>query len=281
MPSWLKLFYSAYLKFAQDDGWAIASHITLTALTSLFPFLIFLTALSGFLGNSEVADTAAALLFGDWPREIFEPLSREIHTVLTQPHSGLLTTGAVLSLYFSSSSVLAVRTGLNRAYNIIDARAWWILRLEAIVYVIIAGLILLLIAFLLLITPFSYLWQEKLSHASLFPTPFLRFSLHYSFAISLLGIGIFLTQLLLPAQRQSVTKITPGVVLIFLSWLIFGKVFAVYLTNFSSNYIATYAGLASIMIIIGFLYTLTVLFVYFSEINQILSQSQLELPREQ
>ena len=69
--------------------------------------------------------------------------------------------------------------------------------------------------------------------------------------------------------------------LIFLSWLIFGKVFAVYLTNFSSNYIATYAGLASIMIIIGFLYTLTVLFVYFSEINQILSQSQLELPREQ
>jgi membrane protein len=63
MLSRLKLFYSAYLKFAQDDGWAIASHITLTALTSLFPFLIFLTALSGFLGNSEAADTIGRVKF--------------------------------------------------------------------------------------------------------------------------------------------------------------------------------------------------------------------------
>jgi membrane protein len=281
MPYGLKLIYSAYLKFTQDDGWAIASHITLSALTSLFPFLIFLTALSGFLGNSEIADAATALLFGDWPREIFEPLSREIHIVLTQPHSGLLTTGAVLSLYFSSSSVLAVRTGLNRAYNIIDIRAWWILRLEAIAYVLIAGLALLLIAFLLLIAPFSHLWQEKLSHTSLFPTSFLYSYLHFGFAIILLAIGIFLTQLFLPAQRQSIAKVTPGVILTFLSWLAFGKAFALYLTNFSSNYVATYAGLASIMIIIGFLYTLAVLFIYFSEINQILSQSQIKLLRDQ
>lgn len=84
MPHGLKLLYSAFLKFIQDDGWAIASHITLTALTSLFPFLIFLTALSGFLGNSEVADAAAGLLFGDWPRQIFEP-SRE-KSILFSPN---------------------------------------------------------------------------------------------------------------------------------------------------------------------------------------------------
>jgi membrane protein len=278
MPHGLKLLYSAFLKFIQDDGWAIASHITLTALTSLFPFLIFLTALSGFLGNSEAADAAAGLLFGDWPRQIFEPLSREIHIVLTQPHSGLLTTGAVLSIYFSSSSVLAVRTALNRAYNIIDMRPWWILRLEAIGYVLIAGIVLLLIAFLLLIAPFSHLWQKQFSHLSLFPLPFLHSSLHYGFAIILLGIGIFLTQLFLPAQRQSIAKVTPGVILIFVSWITFGKAFAIYLKNFANNYVATYAGLASIMIIIGFLYTLTVLFIYFAEINQILSQTRVELP---
>ena len=36
--------------FLLDDGWPIASHIALSMLTSLFPFLIFVTALAGFLG---------------------------------------------------------------------------------------------------------------------------------------------------------------------------------------------------------------------------------------
>jgi len=35
--------------FLADDGWAIASHIALSMLMSLFPFLIFLTALAGVL----------------------------------------------------------------------------------------------------------------------------------------------------------------------------------------------------------------------------------------
>ena len=68
-----------------------------------------------------------------------------------------------------------------------------------------------------------------------------------------------------------------SVILIFLSWLGFGKAFAIYISNFSSNYVATYAGLASIMIIIGFLYTLAVLFIYFSEINETLFQTRREL----
>jgi membrane protein len=40
----------------RDDGWAIASHIALSILTSLFPFLIFVTALAGFLGSKNLGD---------------------------------------------------------------------------------------------------------------------------------------------------------------------------------------------------------------------------------
>ena len=46
----LAIFLDAYLRFTADDGWAISSHIALSTLTSLFPFLIFVTALAGFLG---------------------------------------------------------------------------------------------------------------------------------------------------------------------------------------------------------------------------------------
>ncbi len=46
-----RVLYDALMRFSQDDGWAIASHIALSILTSLFPFLIFVTALAGFFGE--------------------------------------------------------------------------------------------------------------------------------------------------------------------------------------------------------------------------------------
>ena len=46
-----RVLYDAIMRFSQDDGRAIASHIALSILTSLFPFLIFVTALAGFLAR--------------------------------------------------------------------------------------------------------------------------------------------------------------------------------------------------------------------------------------
>ena len=58
-----------------DDGWAIASHIALSTLMALFPFLIVVTALAGFfLGSKELADEAARLLLEAWPPEVAGPI---------------------------------------------------------------------------------------------------------------------------------------------------------------------------------------------------------------
>ena len=48
-----RILVDAANHFLAEDGWAIASHIALSTLTSLFPFLIFVTALAGFLGSQE------------------------------------------------------------------------------------------------------------------------------------------------------------------------------------------------------------------------------------
>jgi membrane protein len=129
-----RALYDAFMRFSQDDGWAIASHIALSILTSLFPFLIFVTALAGFLGSKNLVDEGVQILFQTWPEQVATPLANEIHNVLMQTQSGLLTIGVVLSIYFSSSGVEAVRIGLNRAYDIRDSRPWWLLRLESIAY---------------------------------------------------------------------------------------------------------------------------------------------------
>ena len=44
----IKIAIDAFYTFLADDGWAIASHIALSALMGLFPFLIVITSLAGF-----------------------------------------------------------------------------------------------------------------------------------------------------------------------------------------------------------------------------------------
>ena len=109
-----KVAYDAYCHFNEDDGWAMASHVALSGLLALFPFLIFGTALAGFLGADTFSETAVHLLFDTWPQDIADPLSREIEQVLTIPRGGLLTLSVLAAAYFASNGVEALRVSLTR-----------------------------------------------------------------------------------------------------------------------------------------------------------------------
>ena len=129
----------AFYTFLADDGWAIASHIALSTLMALFPFLIVLTSLAGFFGSKELADGAVGLLLQTWPQQVADALSGEIHDVLTTTRGGILTVGVVLAVYFASNGVEALRVALNRAYSVVEPRAWYWLRLELIGYTLVAA----------------------------------------------------------------------------------------------------------------------------------------------
>jgi len=150
-----RLAIEAFRAFVDDDGWAIASHIALSALMSMFPFFLVLTAIAGIIGSKDLADEAARLVLEAWRKKSSAPIASEIHNVLTGAHGQVLTVGALLALYFPSSGIESLRIGLNRAYNMVDMRPWWLLRLESIGYVIVAAVALLALSFLVVLAPSS------------------------------------------------------------------------------------------------------------------------------
>src|SRR4051795_10491785 len=99
MLTFLSIAYEAFKRFNRDDGWAIASHIALSALMSMFPFFLVLTAIAGIFGSKDLADEAARLLLEAWPEEVSAPIAYEIHNVLTGAHGRVLTVGVFLALY--------------------------------------------------------------------------------------------------------------------------------------------------------------------------------------
>jgi membrane protein len=262
----LRIIYNAYLHFSQDDGWAIASHIALSILTSMFPFLIFVTALAGFLGSENLASDAVTVLFQTWPDEVAAPLAREIHQVLTQTRGGLVTLGGVLAIYFASSGVEALRIALNRAYGVKDMRPWWLLRMESIAYVFVGAFALLTWALLVVLAPL--IWHFVLHFApGLEQIDRLVTLSRLTIASGVLIVALFVIHKFLPAGRRSLAEVTPGILLTYVLWVAAGTAFGAYLAEFARNYVSTYAGLASVMIALVFLYLLASIFVFGGELN--------------
>ncbi|MCB1533842.1 MAG: YihY/virulence factor BrkB family protein [Rhodoblastus sp.] len=268
-----RIFYRSWIRFSDDDGWAIASHIALSGLTSLFPFLILVGALAGFIGTPDLAQRATNLLFESWPPQVAGPIAREVENVLTQPRTGLATLSALLAVYFASSAVDAVRIGLNRAYDQTDARAWWLLRLESVFFVLVGAVALM--GFTLLVVLEPIVWAAAVRFL-----PHLADLQGLFDAVRLATISLILVATLvfahkfLAAGRRGLAQIAPGVALTLLLWLAFGEGFGFYLARFSQNYVTTYAGLASVMIALVFLYVLSAIFIFGGEVNASISATR-------
>jgi membrane protein len=256
----------AFWQFHADDGWAIASHIALSALMAMFPFFIVLTALAGIFGSKDLADEAARILLEAWPREVAAPIALEIHSVLTSAQGEVLTVGALLALYFASSGIESLRIGLNRAYNIVDTRSMLLLRLESIAYVIIGAVALLAFSFLVVLAPL--IWRAALRYLPwLEPFGNIITFARFSIASTLLIITLFIVHLWLPAGRRRFGEVVPGILATLALWLIAGALFGRYLADFAFAYSIYYAGLASVMIALFFLYISASIFVYGGELN--------------
>ncbi|HEY8213350.1 MAG TPA: YihY/virulence factor BrkB family protein [Methylocystis sp.] len=271
MPKFLRILYDAYLKFDRDDGWAVTSYIALAILTSLFPFLIFLTALAGFFGLGREAAAARELLFDTWPPSVAGPIAGEISNVLTQPRGGLLTLGAVFAIYFASTGVEALRVALNRAYDLKDRRPWWLTRLESILYVFLGAAALLAVAILLVLGPLARAIAARYVPALVEDLQPLYAPVRYGVTTALLAAALVAAHRFLPAEQRSLKFIGPGIVLTLIASLALGAGFGAYLARFAGSYVSTYAGLASIVIAIVFLQMLAAIFIYGAELNQILA----------
>lgn len=148
-----RILYDALGHFNDDDGWSMASHLAITALMAMFPFLIFATTLASFLGADAFADTAVHIVFDTWPEQIAEPIAREVINVLTVPRGDLLTYGVLLAAFFASNGVEALRTSLNRAYRVVEIRSFLFRRLQSLAFVLIATIGFVIISVLLVFAP--------------------------------------------------------------------------------------------------------------------------------
>ncbi|MFC5387215.1 YihY/virulence factor BrkB family protein [Aquamicrobium segne] len=265
-----RVLYDALGHFNNDDGWAMASHLAISALMALFPFLIFATTLASFLGAQAFADTAVHLVFDTWPEQIAQPIAREVRDVLTVQRADLLTYGVLLAAFFASNGIEALRTSLNRAYRVVENRGIIYRRVQSLVFVLIGSAVFFAISVFLVFAPL----MARLAEARFeWIGPYMgtiTFWRYFVAAGVIIG-ALFAVHMWLPAGRRSFLSILPGIAFTLLAWVFGSTVFGVYIDNFSA-YASTYAGLASIMIAVVFLYIVSAIFILGGELNAAISR---------
>ncbi|MEL6920130.1 MAG: YihY/virulence factor BrkB family protein [Pseudomonadota bacterium] len=260
-----RILFDALGHFDIADGWAMASHVALSTLLAIFPFLIFATTLATFLGADAFAEVAVHLVFDTWPERIAEPIANEVMNVLTVPRGGLLTVSVIAAAFFATNGVEALRVALNRAYRVTESRSLIFVRLQSLGFVIIATLGFMAISFLLVLAPLAFRIAEQylpgVENLS-FEVGFWR----YVVAVIVLVAGLFVVHKWLPSGKRSFASLIPGVAVTMTFWVLGASLFAAYLERFAT-YVTTYAGLASLMIALVFLYIVAAIFILGAEIN--------------
>lgn len=271
----LRAAIEALRRFNAKGGWVLSSHVAMSIMLALFPFILFVVALGGFLSghfdivtyveDREALNETAELIFGAWPDAIQAPIVAELRRVLAADNTSLMTVGGLLTLFFASNGVDAVREAMTRAYHDIDTRPYWKTRALCLAFVLL-GAVAVLAAGALAVAGSLYtrLAVEQLDWSAL------DWLARGGFGVIVIDampvIMVLAAHYWLPARRHSLRQILPGVVLTILGWMAAGRAFSWYVAAFGS-YSATYAGLAGAMAALIFLYLISAILILGAEFN--------------
>jgi membrane protein len=267
-PTIISLGLEALRRLFADEAIPLAGNIAFRTLFSIFPFLIFLTALAGFFGNADLAEKVVSFLLSVAPEQLVHPLASEIRSILTVPRTGLLSIAALLTIWSAMGGVDSIRVGLNRAYDLKDNRNMFWLYGQSILFVIGSAIGLLAIALLIVIAPVALAVLDRFAPEARHDFAILN-QLRYPIAVAILIGGLQLCHRILPAKRLKTMDVLPGVLLTVIVWIALASAFSAYLVNFNS-FASTYASLSGLFAAMFFLYLAALVLILGGEVNRVL-----------
>ena len=147
----ISLHVKAGFNLVKHDGVEHAGYMAFITLLSFFPFIIFLMAVTGFIGKSDHGRELIYLLLSGMPADLIQAIKPRIEEIISVPPSSLLTISIFGIIWTSSSTVEGIRTILNKIYNLSSPPAYIWRRLLSILQFFIITAVLLLSMFLLCI----------------------------------------------------------------------------------------------------------------------------------
>ena len=237
---WLAVFKRAFKQFMADDCMGLSQQVAYSSLLAFFPAMVFLVAVLGLIGAYDSLQSFLDPVAPKSVTDIIEQLQQDSNGSGSAVAAALGAFGAV---WVGSGAMGSIVKAVNRAYDRLETRPIWRVRLISVVLVVASGLVIA--GTLLLIVLGGKLGdaiarRAHLGGAFTWLWDVFRWPLAFVAVLLLFALIYYLA----PNKEQRNWKwITPGSLVGSLMWLGLSGLFALY-TSLSSSYSRTYGSLA-------------------------------------
>ena len=259
VKTFFKCAYFAVFDLIRHAGIEYAGYLSFVVLLSLFPFLIFLTAVASNVLSILDKDglfyvKLLSALSDELSHDTMYALLPRINEILSGPPQSLLTI-AVMAMIWSASSVIeGIRNVLNKAFRVYAPPPYLLGRLFSIVQFLAMVLIVIFFTVCMVLIPILFEVTRGWQYFKV------------SIAEFMLFICVFWLYFVVPNKRQTLWAVMPGAVMVTILWTASSMIFSWYLSNFSVLR-SIYGNLTGIVAALLFFYVLSILFIYGAELN--------------
>jgi membrane protein len=264
----------------EDQVFGRAAQLSYYFLLALFPLLLFLVNLLGYLAHSgsQLRDSLMSYLATVMPASSVQLVQTTLDEISNSRGGGKLSFGLLAALWAASNGMGAITETLNVAYDVKETRPWWKVRLVSI-FLTLAVSILIVIA--LVIVLYGGRLADFLSYQFGFGDVF-RISwkiLQWPIALLFVLITFHLIYYFAPNVRHRRWS-TPGAVVAVALWLLISFGFKLYL-NFFNSYSVTYGSLGALIIMMLWFYLTGASILIGGELNSELERLDQQRMSEQ
>lgn len=266
--SWKRIGRDLWKEISEDNVFNGAATLGFYLTLAVFPAMIFLLNLLPYLPIENLQQQIVDMMNRVMPGESAKMLTDTVNGIVNEKREGLLSIGALLTIWAASSGIYAIMQQLNITYDVEEGRPFWKARGTAMLLVLSFGVFTLLALSGILLGD-----QLKGWLASNLPWNDV-FSVLYEVGRWLLVLAAFSLAFSLlyyygPDVEQSFRFVTPGSVFAVVLMLAASFAFKLYVENFG-NYNATYGSIGAVIVLMLWLNILGLVTLLGSEVNALL-----------
>lgn len=245
-----------------------ASHASFFIILAAFPALVLLLSLLRYTGLE--VGVLTGFLEGFVPQALMVRVEKLLISTYRATTGTLVSFSAVTALWSASRGIHGLQNGLNAIYGVQETRGWLGSRLVSSVYTLLFLVVLLLT---LLLQVFGTTLQRLLPVADSALLQLLGEVLDSKgFILLILQTALFaVAYMALPDRKNKFSDSLPGAVLASIGWMVFSKLYSVYVENFS-GYANIYGSVYAVALSMLWLYCCISIVFYGGVLNKLLME---------
>ena len=254
----------------KNDFYGMAAEMGFMLVVGIFPFMLFLMAVFGWMGNKSYLDSILRVLSNIMPNQAMNLLKSVLAETMIFNHGKLLAIiGIITTLVLSTNGIAVVLKGLNRAYKVEETRSFIYTRILSFLMVFVNILVLFLTINIIIFGKVIIMFL--VAHFGMSKGVAITIlTLRWPVAFLALYVMAFLIYYILPDLRGNEAfkrkSALPGTVFFTTFWLVGSWGFSVYVNNLST-YNLVYGTIGAFFILMIWLYYTSILLLIGGEIN--------------